>query len=64
MERDPISPAEKVHALRGSLAEYYGRPEYLQCGSMGELVRENLDSIRRQVGRPARAELAPHPHAR
>jgi len=64
MESDPISPPEKVRSLRESLAEHYGRPEYLQCESMGELIRENLDSIRRQVGRPARAEYAPHPHAR
>lgn len=64
MELDPISPPEKVHALRASLAEYYGRAEYLQCESMGELIRENLDSIRRQVGRPARVEYAPHSHSR
>jgi hypothetical protein len=30
---------------------------------MGELIRENLDSIRRQVGKPMRAEYAPRPHA-
>jgi len=59
MERDPISPPEKVHALRESLAEHYGRPEYRLCESMGALVRENLESIRLRVGRPALAELAP-----
>jgi hypothetical protein len=64
MEHDPISPPEKVHSLRESLAEAYGRDNYLKCESMGELIRENLDSIRRQVGRPARAEFAPHPHDR
>ena len=64
MELDPISPPEKVRELRESLAEHFGRPEYLQCESMGELIRENLDSIRRQVGKPMRVEYAPHPHAR
>ena len=60
MERDPISPPEKVHQLRESLAEHYGRPDYRSCESMGALVRENLESIRRHVGRPALSELVPH----
>jgi hypothetical protein len=60
MERDPISPPEKVHQLRESLAEHYHRPEYRRCESMGALVRENLESIRRHVGRPALSELVPH----
>jgi hypothetical protein len=62
MEKDPISPLEKVHMLRESLGEHYGRPEYLRCESMGALVRENLESIRRHVGRPAFSELAPNVH--
>jgi hypothetical protein len=57
MEQDPISPPEKVHMLRDSLAEHYGRPEYRLCESMGALVRENLESIRRHVGRPMLAAL-------
>jgi hypothetical protein len=60
MERDPISPPAKVHQLRESLAEHYGRNEYLRCESMGALVRENLESIRRHVGRPALSELNPN----
>ena len=59
MEHDPISPPEKIHQLRESLAEYYGRPEYRACESMGALVRQNLESIRRHVGRPALSELRP-----
>jgi hypothetical protein len=51
MAQDPIAPRENVHLLRESLAEHYDRPEYLKCESMGELVRENLESIRRHVGR-------------
>jgi hypothetical protein len=59
MERDPIAPPEKVHQLRDSLAEHYGRTEYRHCESMGALVKENLESIRRHVGRPALSEIAP-----
>jgi hypothetical protein len=60
MERDPISPTDKVHLLRESLAEHYGRKEYLACESMGALIRENLESIRRHVGRPALSEIMPN----
>lgn len=60
MELDPIAPTEKVHELRESLAEHFSRREYLRCESMGALIRENLESIRCRVGRPAVPELAPH----
>lgn len=59
MSADPIAPIEKVHELRLGLAEHYARNEYLRCESMGALVRENLESIRLQIGRPARPELLP-----
>jgi hypothetical protein len=59
MERDPIAPLEKVHQLRESLAEHYSRNEYLRCESMGALIRENLESIRRHIGRPIVPELVP-----
>ncbi|HVW20939.1 MAG TPA: hypothetical protein VHC86_06955 [Opitutaceae bacterium] len=52
MTGDPIAPPEKVAQLREALAEHYGRAEYLRCESMGALVRENLESIRRHLGRP------------
>jgi hypothetical protein len=52
MERDPISPPDKVTELSESLAEHYDRPEYRRCASMGALIRENLESIRRHLGRP------------
>jgi len=52
MARDPIAPPGKVHQLRESLAEHYQRADYLRCESMGELIRENLESVRREVGRP------------
>ncbi len=59
MERDTISTPERVQSLREALAEHYGRREYLRCESMGALVRENLESIRRHVGRPAMSGLVP-----
>jgi hypothetical protein len=54
MARDPLAPRAKVHALRAALAEHYQRAEYLRCESMGALVRENLESIRRAIGHPVR----------
>ena len=59
MADDPIAPQEKVHELRESLAEHYGRKDYLRCESMGALIRQNLESIRRDHGRPVVPELVP-----
>ena len=59
MARDPIAPIEKVRQLRESLAEYYGRDDYLRCESMGALIRENIESIRRETGRAIVPELVP-----
>jgi hypothetical protein len=59
MARDPIAPPEKVHFLREGLAEHYQRRDYLRCESMGALIRQNLDSIRRDIGRPVVPELVP-----
>jgi hypothetical protein len=59
MAADPIAPVEHVHQLREELAEHFDRREYLQCKSMGELVRQNIESIRRHIGRPVVPELVP-----
>ena len=59
MEGDPIAPREKVVSLREGLAEHYQRADYLRCESMGALIRQNLESIRRDIGRPAVPELLP-----
>ncbi len=59
MDRDQVAPIEKVHLLRESLAEHYGRNEYLRCESMGALIRENLESIRRETGRPIVNDVVP-----
>lgn len=59
MARDEISTPDKVHQLRAGLAAHYGRNDYLRCESMGALIRENLESIRRHIGRPVVPELVP-----
>ena len=60
MEAIPrIRRPDKVHTLREGLADYYHRKEYLRCESMGALIRENLESIRRDIGRPVMPELVP-----
>ena len=59
MARDPIAPVDKVHRLRESLADHFGRKDYLRCETMGALIRENLESIRRHIGRPVVPELIP-----
>ncbi|MBL9189617.1 MAG: hypothetical protein JNK23_19205 [Opitutaceae bacterium] len=52
MAADPIAPPDKVRTLREGLAEHYGRKAYLKCESMGALIRENLESLRRDIARP------------
>jgi hypothetical protein len=59
MARDTLSSDEKVKTLREGLAQHYGRDAYLRCTSMGALVRENLESIRRHIGKPVVPELVP-----
>jgi hypothetical protein len=59
MAADTISTADRVHQLREGLADHYHRKDYLRCESMGALIRENLESIRRDIGRPVVPELVP-----
>lgn len=47
-----LAPPAHVQELRAGLAEYFGRDAYLRCQTMGELVRENLESIRINVAAP------------
>jgi len=53
MGRDPIAPPENVVSLREGLAEHFQSASYLRCESMGALVRENLESLRRHIDREA-----------
>jgi hypothetical protein len=59
MAHDPLAPEEKVATLRTSLAEHYQRAEYLQCATMGALVRENLATLRHVVTEHADPATAP-----
>lgn len=52
MKDDPLAPEEHVVELREGLAAHYGRTAYLRCATMGELVLENLESIRLNVNAP------------
>jgi len=52
MSADTLAPKEHVIELREALAAHYGRTAYLRCRSMGDLVRENLESIRLRVDAP------------
>lgn len=51
MSRDRIAPVEKVHSLRVELAEHHKHMDFLNCESMGELVRESLGLISKRIGR-------------
>lgn len=52
MSGDMLAPESHLVQLREGLAEHYKRDEYLNCQSMGELIRENLESIRLNVTAP------------
>lgn len=54
MEQEPLAPIEKVHQLRGGLAEHYGVEEFLTCETMGALLRLSL-RILQQTAEPADA---------
>ena len=38
MKRDNISSTQKIHQLRGDLAEHHGSPGFYHCETMGEIV--------------------------
>ncbi|SDR94321.1 hypothetical protein [Opitutus sp. GAS368] len=49
MARDTIAPPENVVLLREGLAAHFKNDRYLQCESMGALVRANLDTLRHNI---------------
>ncbi len=53
MSADRIAPPAHLQQLREGLADYFKRSDYLRCTCMGDLVRENLESIRLGVSAPA-----------
>ena len=50
MARDTLAPMENIVLLRQGLAEHFKSDRHLQCETMGALVRENLASLRRNLG--------------
>lgn len=52
MSADTLAPEEHLSQLREALAEHYKRSEYLSCRSMGELVIQNLETIRLNLASP------------
>lgn len=46
---DRIAPDEKVHQLRSALAEHYGNPRFEKGRCMGDLVRESLETLARNL---------------
>lgn len=55
MAGDELAPREHFLQLRTALAEHYKRREYLACATMGDLVRENLETIRLNLATPQSA---------
>lgn len=51
MAGDPIAPEENVLSLRRSLAEHWENPAFDRCETMGQLVRESLETVNRAVRR-------------
>lgn len=51
MDRDTISQKEKVTQLRNELAKHYKDESFLDCTSMGELVRNCLRLITQEMGK-------------
>ena len=51
MMHDPIAPPAHVQALRESLAEHFKDAGYLRCTTMGEIVRQSLDTLRDNINK-------------
>jgi hypothetical protein len=45
MCQQPLAPHEKIHQLRAALAEHHGDPEFLDCQTMGGILRLNLRHV-------------------
>jgi hypothetical protein len=52
MSEDELAPESHVIELREGLAAHFQRGEYLRCRTMGDLVRENLETIRLNLAAP------------
>lgn len=48
MSRDNISTPQNVKSLRKDLAKHYGNKKFLTCSTMGEVVRQSLETVLEQ----------------
>ncbi len=63
MSAQQLAPPHHVAQLRVGLAEHYKNPEFLACERMGDLVRESLETVRRNLKRAGGPETAPRDFA-
>lgn len=52
MAADTISPPENVDSLRQELAAHYRNPGFLDCGTMGEIVKVSLRQVLKEGEHP------------
>jgi hypothetical protein len=50
MAEDNIAPEENVHRLRKELAAHYHNNDFLQCATMGEIVKLSLRLVLQEAG--------------
>lgn len=56
MTRQPLAPEAKIETLRAELAEHHGAPEFLDCRTMGGILRLNLKYYEHGTTSAARRE--------
>ncbi|MFA7344618.1 MAG: hypothetical protein WC003_09960 [Terrimicrobiaceae bacterium] len=57
MVGEDLAPAHNVHHLRAELAEHHGEALFLECRTMGELVRASLECLIGRHGHSASLRL-------
>ncbi|MBF5041573.1 hypothetical protein FGE12_04185 [Aggregicoccus sp. 17bor-14] len=51
LSQEQLAPPEKLRVLREALARHYAHPGFLECATMGELVKESLRLLLPQAER-------------
>ena len=59
MASQELAPPGNVLLLRASLAQHHGEPGFLACETMGDLIRENLETTRRHLKRSPQSPSDP-----
>ena len=54
---EDLAPEHNVHHLRAELADHYKEPLFLDCATMGELVRTSLETLIATHGHSATLRL-------